>query len=132
MVWHHVLHARAAIERGRLWNAEHWLTALRDATLSLASIRHGLAWSHARGSDDLPPSVTEPLRGALPAELTAAELARALYVATTAALTEVREADASLAARIVPLLATAASDAAPERTVLGPGSPSTASQDPRH
>lgn len=116
MAWHHVLHVRAAVERGRLWRAEHWLAALRDVTLGLASIRHGLPWSYARGADDLPASVTGPLRRALPTSLTVEELDRALRVAATAVLTEVRQADAALAARLGPLLTAAASGASELRT----------------
>jgi hypothetical protein len=48
MGWHHVLHVRSAIERGRPWRAEHWLSALRDVVLSLASIRHALPHSYAQ------------------------------------------------------------------------------------
>jgi hypothetical protein len=34
--WHHVLHARACIERSKPWQAEYWISALRDYTLTLA------------------------------------------------------------------------------------------------
>jgi hypothetical protein len=88
MVWHHVLHARSAIERGKLWAAEHWITALRDVTLTLASIRHGLPHSYARGADDLPTVVTAPIRASLMRELTTAEARRALLAGTAAALAE--------------------------------------------
>jgi len=50
----YALHARACIERGRLWQAEHSVGAVRDHALSLACLRQGLAAVQARGYDDLP------------------------------------------------------------------------------
>lgn len=48
------LHARACIERGRLWQAEHYVGAVRDHGLSLACLRQGLPAIQARGYDQLP------------------------------------------------------------------------------
>jgi hypothetical protein len=78
------LHARACIERGRVWQAEHYAAAVRDHALSLACLREGLLTAQARGYDDLPAETlarfadthigaTEP--GALRAALAAAVLA---------------------------------------------------------
>ena len=50
----YALHARACIERGRAWQAEHYVGAVRDHGLSLACLRRGLAAVQARGYDDLP------------------------------------------------------------------------------
>jgi hypothetical protein len=49
------LYARACIERGRVWQAEHYVGAVRDHALSLACLRQGLPAVQARGYDDLPP-----------------------------------------------------------------------------
>ena len=49
----YALHARACIERGRLWQAEHYVDAVRDHALSLACLREGVAAVQARGYDDL-------------------------------------------------------------------------------
>jgi hypothetical protein len=49
----YALHARACIERGRVWQAEHYVGAVRDHALSLACLRQGLAAVQARGYDDL-------------------------------------------------------------------------------
>jgi hypothetical protein len=49
----YALHARACIERGRVWQAEHYVGAVRDYALSLACIREGLVAVQARGYDDL-------------------------------------------------------------------------------
>ena len=51
----YALHARACIERGRLWQAEHYVGAVRDHGLSLACLREGLPPGQARGYDDLSP-----------------------------------------------------------------------------
>jgi hypothetical protein len=49
----YALHARACIERGRVWQAEHYAGAVRDHALSLACLREGLVAVQARGYDDL-------------------------------------------------------------------------------
>jgi len=48
-----VLHARACIERGRLWQAEHYVGAVRDHALALFCLGQGLPVVQARGYDDL-------------------------------------------------------------------------------
>jgi hypothetical protein len=49
----YALHARACIERGRRWQAEHYVGAVRDHALSLACLLQGLPAVQARGYDDL-------------------------------------------------------------------------------
>jgi hypothetical protein len=49
----YALHARACIERGRVWQAEHYVGAVRDHALALACLREGVTPVQARGSDDL-------------------------------------------------------------------------------
>jgi len=50
----YALHARACIERSRLWQAEHYVAAVRDHALALACLSRGLVVVQARGYDDLP------------------------------------------------------------------------------
>lgn len=50
----YALHARACIERGRVWQTEHYVGAVRDHALSLACLQQGLLAVQARGYDDLP------------------------------------------------------------------------------
>jgi hypothetical protein len=50
----YALHARACIERRRLWQAEHYVGSVRDHALSLACLRHGLPAAQGRHYDDLP------------------------------------------------------------------------------
>jgi hypothetical protein len=49
----YALHARACVERGRFWQAEHYVGAVRDHALSLACLRQGVPAVQARGYDDL-------------------------------------------------------------------------------
>jgi hypothetical protein len=49
----YALHARSCIERGRVWQAEHYVGAVRDHALALACLREGLPAVQARGYDDL-------------------------------------------------------------------------------
>jgi hypothetical protein len=53
----YALHARACIERERVWQAEHAIGAIRDRALSLACLRRGLPAVQGRGFDDLPADV---------------------------------------------------------------------------
>ncbi len=52
---HHTLHARVAIERERYWQAEYWISAIRDKALHLACRRRGLDGWYGRDFDRLPP-----------------------------------------------------------------------------
>ncbi len=103
--WHHALHARASIERGTLWQAEYWVSALRDLVLALACVRLGYPASYARGAHLLPPDLTEPLRAALVAALEPVELRRALAAAAAALAAELDRSEPGLALRLSPLLA---------------------------
>lgn len=49
----YALHTRACIERGRVWQAEHHVGAVRDHALALACIREGLSQAEARAYDNL-------------------------------------------------------------------------------
>ena len=49
----YAVYARTCIERGRVWQAEHYVGAVRDHALSLACLRQGLPAVQARGYDDL-------------------------------------------------------------------------------
>jgi len=100
---HHALRARFCIERGRNWQAEYWVSAVRDYALSLACRRRGLAWHHGRGIDDLPEDVREIAVGALPRSLDREELRRSLGCAIDLLLGETEEVQ-ELAERVRPQL----------------------------
>ena len=106
-IWHHVLHARSSIERGRPWLAEYWISQARFHVLTLAAHRCGLETAYAKGADALPEPVKAALAAALVRDLDASELSRALEAVTAAALTELRQHDPATAARLREPLLTA-------------------------
>jgi predicted nucleotidyltransferase len=85
---HHVLHARAAIERGRYWQAEYWISAVRDHALMLACLSRGLEGSYGRDFDRLPVDVRDLATASLVGSPTREELDRALGTAVAALLRE--------------------------------------------
>jgi hypothetical protein len=89
---HHTLHARTAIERRRYWQAEHWISAVRDKALALACRRRGLDGWYGRDFDRLPTEVLDPATDALVRSLDPDELHRALEGAVAALLRESGEA----------------------------------------
>jgi hypothetical protein len=113
LAWHHVLHARACIERDKPWQAEWLISGIRDHVLALACLRFDHATNYAKGADLLPREISAPLEATLVRSLDEAELRRAL-AATTAALTdELERIEPALADRLQPTLAElAASEAA--------------------
>jgi hypothetical protein len=98
--WIYVLNARAAIDRGKLWQAAYFIAATRDYALSLASLRAGLPASYARGVDKLPAEVTDRWRETLVRSVDPPELRRALTVAAAEFLREVGEGNPELAERM--------------------------------
>jgi hypothetical protein len=105
LLWHHCLHAWICLQRRRWWQAEYWISAARDHTITLACLRLGLPAAHAKGAHLLPDEVTVPLEQALVRELTEPELRRALTAVIAAATAELHRSDADLAAELSPMLA---------------------------
>jgi hypothetical protein len=85
---HHALHARSCIERGRYWQAEYWISAVRDHALARACGRRGLEGDYGRDFDQLPAEVLGPLNDALVRSLEPGDLRLALGNAVTALLRE--------------------------------------------
>jgi len=102
--WHHVLHARACIERGKPWQAEWLINGIRGHVLALACLRLGYPTMYAKGADLLPAEVTAPLETTLVRSLAEAELRRALAEAAAALRTELDRSDSVLGARLGPML----------------------------
>ena len=98
--WLYALHSRSCIERGKVWQAEYMISAVRDQALALTALRHGLAAVQGRGFDKLPRKVTAPLEGGLVRSLDIDELKRAFRIATRCLLEEVRHSDPTLAGRL--------------------------------
>ncbi len=89
---HAALHARFCIERGRRWQAEYWISALRDHALDLACRRRGLDGGYGRDFDELPAEVVNLFDDALVRSLERHELRRALRSAIAGLLRESAEA----------------------------------------
>jgi hypothetical protein len=100
---HHAVRGRICIERGRLWQAEYWISALRDHALSLACLRRGLDQSHGRGFDQLPAETLEVFQDALIRSLTREELLRALAASVEGLFRESNDVVAT-SARLQPRL----------------------------
>lgn len=105
LAWHHALHARVCVERRRWWQAEYWISAVRDQVLALACLRLDHPTSYAKGAHMLPQELTAPLETTLVRSLREAELRRALDAALTALGTELEHSDPMLATRLQPMLA---------------------------
>ncbi|MGZ3666021.1 MAG: hypothetical protein ACXVDA_16245, partial [Ktedonobacterales bacterium] len=88
---HHALRARFCIERGRVWQAEYWLSAVRDYALHLACLRRDLPAREGRGFDDLPTDVLDAFQGALVRSVDPDELLRAIEVAVAGLLREANQ-----------------------------------------
>jgi len=101
---HHALHARACIERGKVWQTEHVIHNLRDHIAALACSRLGLESFFGRELDSLPAEVTVPLQGALLKSVDAGELRRALSAAIQCLLVEIRNVEPGLAVKLEPVL----------------------------
>jgi hypothetical protein len=88
----YALHARACVARGRPWQAEHYIGAVRDHGLALACLRHGLPAVQARAYDDLPAETLQRFAATHVTTLEPAELRRALAAGARALLDEGRQA----------------------------------------
>lgn len=96
---HHAVRARYCIERGRYWQAEYWISGVRDHALWLACHRRGLEPYHGRGYDRLPRDVLALAAEGLVRSLDRRELGRALSRVTSLLVQEGSEVD--LAQRVV-------------------------------
>ncbi len=88
---HHALRARFCVERGRVWQAEYWISGVRDYGLTLACRRRGLPTSYGRGFDQLPDEVKKRFADAIVRSLDREELLRSLSSAIDVLLQEADE-----------------------------------------
>jgi hypothetical protein len=88
----YALHARACIERRRVWQAEHYVGAVRDHALSLACLREGLPAVQARGYDDLSAETLARFEDAHVTALETGTLRAALAASVVALMREGSEA----------------------------------------
>ena len=100
---HHALRARFCIERGRHWQAEYWIGAVRDYALSLACRSRHLPAREGRGFDDLPADVLSAFEDSFVHSLERAELLRALGIVVAGLVREAGEVQ-DVAAKVEPQL----------------------------
>jgi hypothetical protein len=85
---HHAVRARFCIERGRRWQAEYWISGVRDQALAIACANRGLEPAYGRGIDQLPAELLAEFEPALVRSLEREELLRALAAAIEVLLQE--------------------------------------------
>ena len=98
--WHDVLHACAAVRRGRPRQSLWYLQRMRNRTLGLAQERHMWTADFFDRVDDLPDDELEPLQATLVATLEPGMLLNAIEAATRAFLEELRRGEENLAGRL--------------------------------
>lgn len=98
--WLYALHARSAIAREKLWQAEYMIGGVRDHALALACARHGLPAAHGRGIDQLPTAITAQFECSLVGQLDIVELSRSFRVVIQGLLNQIRSVDPELAKRL--------------------------------
>lgn len=85
---HHAVRGRFSVERARWWQAEYWISGVRDQAISLACRRRGFDATYGRGFDDLPAEMSELFSDALVRSLAREDLLRALDRAVAGLLRE--------------------------------------------
>jgi hypothetical protein len=88
----YALHSRMCIERGRVWQAEHYVAAVRDHALALACLREGLPAGQARSYDDLSAETLARFEDSHVGALEAGALREALAASVLALMHEGEEA----------------------------------------
>jgi hypothetical protein len=101
----YALHARACIQRRRVWQAEHYVGAVRDHALALACLREGRTPVQARGSDDLAPETLARFAGTHVGSLETATLRAALAASVSALVREGADAGLPSASTVAARLA---------------------------
>ncbi len=102
--WHDVIHAAAAIDRGRPWRALWYVERLRNGSLELAAASLRINAHHFAGIDELPPETLTRAEQAIPRSLSESEIWRALRAATVALFAEGRRTHRELADKLEPKL----------------------------
>ena len=102
--WLYALHARSSLARGKLWQAEFMVSAMRDQSFALSCLRHDLPTPNGRGMDRLPAELRKRYEAALVRAIAADEIGRAFRAATEITLDEVAHVDRALEGRLRPVM----------------------------
>ncbi|MBD79536.1 MAG: hypothetical protein CL840_11515 [Crocinitomicaceae bacterium] len=98
--WHHVMHANSSINRGKLWQAEFWISNLREHIIALKCLRFGLPSAHGRGVDQLPKSELNYLDKTLIKAIEVKELRTSLNSSTQLLVEEIAKSNKTLAGKL--------------------------------
>lgn len=77
-IWYPVIKCVAAINRGEMWRATYMLEQIRQQTIELASMNHGIDIRNYSEVDQLPEMLLVQLRHTLPTNITTEAIRRAL------------------------------------------------------
>ncbi|QGN34705.1 hypothetical protein [Microlunatus sp. Gsoil 973] len=104
-LWHHLLHARTATERGHGLQAAYWIGAARELIIESACRRHGLPTAYGKGAHLLPYDLRTALGSTLVGSVSRTELRRATRELLRAARAELQAVDPPAAEVLLPALA---------------------------
>lgn len=102
--WLYALHIRSSIKRGKVWQAEYFVGAMRNHLISLVCRRYKLPEKEGRGVDGLPREELLNLEPTLIKSVDLSELQRAFGELTKLYLNEVGRIDKGLRQSIEPVL----------------------------
>jgi hypothetical protein len=95
-IWHNVIHANVAVQRGQMWRALYEIERIRHQTVELRGKREGLETKRFRHIDRLPREYLLEIERTLVRELEPAEMMRALREATASFFVEAKHWDTML------------------------------------
>jgi predicted nucleotidyltransferase len=97
LCWHHIMHTNTAINRGKKWHAEFWISSLRNHLIARKCSRLELVSSFAKGADALPQQEVDVFQDTLVVSLETDEMRRALQAIVVIFLSEVKLVNKELA-----------------------------------
>ena len=106
-IWHYLIRAVVALQRGQQWAAVHELEVIRTRAIELACLRCRLDSRHFRAVNALPEGTLALLEKTLPADTSQATIARAIRAAADAFFSEAKAlegTDSGEAARLGQLM----------------------------
>ncbi len=99
-IWHDVIHAAVALDRGRPWRALWYVERLRNGALELAAGRLGFDLRHFKDADRLPPETLAGAEAAVAAGPSQEQIWPALRAATAALFAEGRRTHPELSDKL--------------------------------
>jgi len=112
MGWLHAEQARSCLARGRLWQAERMIAAVRDQALALACLRHDLRTLYGAAVDSLPPDVLADFTASIMHAMNLEEASRAYQAAVAQLCAEARQASRAADDRLLSALTALANTSA--------------------